>query len=413
MLEKMIIQKEGEDWKEMRSAVSPIFTSGKLKKICTSINAVSADLEAHLDKFSASGEEVNARDVSSKFAAESFGKFGFGIDVNIFEECPESALFHKMVRRILASDTTTLDAIKFAIAFSLPSLNKIFQFPTMDIEAVKFFIDVLQQTMEMRKNQTAKRNDMVELLSETLSGQNAQDEEVRRQVEEELEVARPKKNAGIFKEEDIEDILVANLLGFILVGQDFAASTISVCMCCLANNPNVQERLFGEVEQASSKNVEIDYNTIMNMQYLDMVVHESLRIHFPTSDLERVCNKDYKVPGTDFTIPKGMMVQMSGSGIMMDERYFPNPREFNPENFHPSNKMKRNPYASLIMFGIGPRNCIGSRLALLLLKTGIINVIRKFKILPTARTPKKLEIDPKSTRAHVKGGIWVKFERRM
>ena len=32
---------------------------------------------------------------------------------------------------------------------------------------------------------------------------------------------------------------------------------------------------------------------------------------------------------------------MSSSGIMMDERYFPDPREFNPENFHPDNKMDR------------------------------------------------------------------------
>ena len=52
-----------------------------------------------LDKFSASGEEVNARDLTSMFAMESFGKFGFGIDINIFEESPESKLFHKMVQR--------------------------------------------------------------------------------------------------------------------------------------------------------------------------------------------------------------------------------------------------------------------------------------------------------------------------
>ena len=57
--------------------------------------------------------------------------------------------------------------------------------------------------MQKRKNQLAKQNDMVDLLTEALSGCNAHDEEVQRQVDEELEVARPKNNACIFKAEDI------------------------------------------------------------------------------------------------------------------------------------------------------------------------------------------------------------------
>ena len=43
--------------------------------------------------------------------------------------------------------------------------------------------------------------------------------------------------------------------------------------------------------------------------------------------------------------------------IMMDERYFPNPKEFNPDNFHPDNKKERSPYAFLV-FGVGPREAI-------------------------------------------------------
>ena len=61
-----------------------------------------------------------------------------------------------------------------------------------------------------------------------------------------------------------------------------------------------------------------------------------------------------QVPGTEFTIPKKMAVYVAAAAIMMDERYFPNPKEFNPENFSEENKKGRNPYASLI-FGHGPR----------------------------------------------------------
>ena len=145
----------------------------------------------------------------------------------------------------------------------------------------------------------------------------------------------------------------------------------------------VQEKLYLEIcdadqEVTETGEMEMTYDTTANLRYLDMVVHETMR-HFPTCDAMRTCTKDYKkyapeqaarreiqncrneltnaiqVPGTEFTIPKKMAVYVAAAGIMMDERYFPNPKEFNPENFSEKNKKERNPYASLI-FGHGPRD---------------------------------------------------------
>ena len=106
-----------------------------------------------------------------------------------------------------------------------------------------------------------------------------------------------------------------------------------------------------------------------------------------------------------------MSVFISAYGIMMDERYFENPTKFNPEHFSPKNKEKRVPGTDL-GFGFGARKCIGNRLALLQWKTGIAFTVQKFKILPTARTPQKLELDPKSGNSQIKGGIWIRFEER-
>ena len=58
------------------------------------------------------------------------------------------------------------------------------------------------------------------------------------------------------------------------------------------------------------------------------------------------------------------------------------------------------------------RNCIGKLLAYLIVKVCIVEVVRNFKIVKTPRTPQRLELDPRSPMAHVKCGIWVKFERR-
>jgi cytochrome P450 len=40
------------------------------------------------------------------------------------------------------------------------------------------------------------------------------------------------------------------------------------------------------------------------------VVNESLRV-YPVTFIERVCVKDYKVPDSDFVVPKGMIVQIA------------------------------------------------------------------------------------------------------
>ena len=74
-------------------------------------------------------------------------------------------------------------------------------------------------------------------------------------------------------------------------------------------------------------------------------------------------------------------------------------------------KEGRSPYAFLT-FGLGPRNCIGSRLALLQLKVAVAHLVRNFVIVTCAKTPAKPEVDQRSVNADAKGGFWVRFEKR-
>ena len=66
---------------------------------------------------------------------------------------------------------------------------------------------------------------------------------------------------------------------------------------------------------------------------------------------------DYKIPGTDYTIPKGMAIIISLLGFGRDPKYFPNPETFDPDRFLPETQ-NFNPNA-YIPFGDGPRACIG------------------------------------------------------
>ena len=71
---------------------------------------------------------------------------------------------------------------------------------------------------------------------------------------------------------------------------------------------------------------------------------------------ERECTKDYKIPNTEFVIPKGRIVHVYFKDIITDEKNFVHPHDFNPENFSPENHTNK---FSFMSFGQGPRACPG------------------------------------------------------
>lgn len=74
--------------------------------------------------------------------------------------------------------------------------------------------------------------------------------------------------------------------------------------------------------------------------------------------LIRVCNEDYRVPGTESVIKKGIKVIVPIHSIQYDPEYYPQPEVFDPERFTEENKKKRPPF-TFLPFGEGPRVCIG------------------------------------------------------
>ena len=90
-----------------------------------------------------------------------------------------------------------------------------------------------------------------------------------------------------------EDVVVATAMVFIMAGYDTTATLLSYGSYALAKNPEVQKRLQEEVDEAFAE-AEGDfpeYSAVQELPYLDMVVHETLRLppnlqllpDFPTS----------------------------------------------------------------------------------------------------------------------------------
>jgi cytochrome P450 len=64
-------------------------------------------------------------------------------------------------------------------------------------------------------------------------------------------------------------------------------------------------------------------------------------------------------------VRKDDIVVIPTYAIHFDPEIYPNPQKFDPTRFNGENKALRNPY-TYQPFGIGPRNCIGTLLSIVL-----------------------------------------------
>ena len=77
-------------------------------------------------------------------------------------------------------------------------------------------------------------------------------------------------------------------------------------------------------------------------------------------------------------MPKGMPVQIGVLPLHYDPKWWPNPHKFDPSRFSAENKKNHHPF-QYMPFGLGPRQCIGLRLAMMELKITAVRLIQHFR----------------------------------
>uniref|UniRef100_A0A8C0IMM3 unspecific monooxygenase n=1 Tax=Chelonoidis abingdonii TaxID=106734 RepID=A0A8C0IMM3_CHEAB len=169
--------------------------------------------------------------------------------------------------------------------------------------------------------------------------------------------------------------IMAQALVFILAGYETTSSTLNFLSYNLATHPDVQQTLQEEIDAALPNKAAPTYDAILQVEYLDMVVNETLRLFPVGGRIERVCKKSIEINGV--TISKGTVAMIPAYALHQDPEYWPEPEEFRPERFSKENRESIDPYIFL-PFGAGPRNCIGMRFALLSLKVAMIVLLQRF-----------------------------------
>lgn len=91
-----------------------------------------------------------------------------------------------------------------------------------------------------------------------------------------------------------------------------------------------------------------------------------------------------------YAIPEGLTIAVDVLSLHYDKEIWgQDADEFNPLRFSP--EIKRHP-AVYMPFGLGPRQCVGMRFAMLELKLTLAKILLKYDVLRTSATIKDLKL---------------------
>ncbi|KAH8279488.1 hypothetical protein KR026_011262, partial [Drosophila bipectinata] len=387
LLNDMLTVMKDQRWKRMRNTLSPVFTAAKMRNMFTLMNDGFAEclqyLGAQSDK---KGFEVDMKVLFNKLSNDVIATTAFGLKVNSFDNPGNE--FYEIGQSLVFSRGIQL--FKFFLVSLVPTLFNFFKMTIFESSKVEYFVRLVVEAMKYREEHKIHRPDMIQLLMEA-------------------------KKEG--EDNWTDDEIVAQCFIFFFAAFENNANLLCTTSFELLHNPEIQERLYEEAKeiQESLNGGSLTYDAVQKMTYMDMVVSESLRKWTLAAATDRYCSKDYTLTDDDgkvlFDFKVGDRVNIPIAGLHWDDTYFPDPQKFDPERFSEERKNELVPYTYL-PFGVGPRNCIGNRYALMQVKGMLYNLILQYKIEPSPRTIKDLWASARGFNLTPRSGFWIKLVPR-
>nr|XP_036670805.1 probable cytochrome P450 4d20 [Drosophila suzukii] len=168
---------------------------------------------------------------------------------------------------------------------------------------------------------------------------------------------------------------------FMFEGDDTTSSGVSHALYAIARHPNVQERIYEELQQVLGEDphAPVTQSQLQDLKYLDCVIKETLRMYPPVPAIGRHTHKELKIGNK--TIPPNTSIYLVLYFAHRDPDYFPDPLSFKPERFLDGKEESHENFA-YVPFSAGPKNCIGQKFAVLEMKSLISKVLRFYELLP-------------------------------
>ena len=384
---KNLFSLKGEKWHNVRSLLSPAFTSSKMKAMYKLISQCAINFTEFLAKDTKSNKIRDIKDVFTRYTNDVIATCAFGIQIDSMKNKENE--FYLMGVEAASPEKLTL---KFFLLRDFKWIVKLLNIRLVHPRIAQFFSNIIESTITTRDKEGITRPDMLQLMMENRGNEKS-------------------------KVELTTEEMTAQAFIFFFAGFDTTSTNMCFAAHELAVNPEIQTRLQEEIDTVlRDTNGDPSYEVIHGMPYLDAVLNESLRKYPLVPMLDRVCAKEFELPpalpGTKpFVVKPGMVVWFPAYAIQHNPDYFEEPEKFNPDRFlNNGNAITKS--ATFLTFGIGPRQCIGNRFAILETKTMLFHLLARCNLKVCSKTSVPLKMSTKTFGPTSADGFWLSLENR-
>ena len=387
-----LLQLRNEEWQRMRRVLSPTFSSKKLRMMAPMIQKSCKKLNEKMSAVSNSGESVDVWKWFGLFTMEVILATAFGRDVDYQnnEDTPVVKAVASIIKTGRSTSSTSFERLVLLLSHFPWVVPLLKYFARKSVSAMNwdYLEDVSLNIIKERRKAMASGSTRQDLLQSLL------------EACEETEQADEDNPSGCLNNDEI----LATVVTILNAGYETTSNALGYTAYLLALNPAIQDKLTREIQDYYDANPDASlYDAAENIDYVTMVVNESLRLYPPAPRFNRECNQTCVV-SDNLVLLEGVDVSVPVFLLHRNPKYWPNPEKFDPERFRPG-EQSYPPFAYL-PFGEGPRHCIGKRLALLETKMALVSIIKDFQFKKTTDTEIPLSLSVGITMTP-KNGIYV------
>ena len=151
---------KSEEWKEKRAEITLAFTTSRLKAIYPLIKDVQGRMIKYIEQHILTRDPLEARELCAKFTTDVVSNAIFGVDAQSFTK--EKAKILEMGRKLMAPSGWFF--IKLFIVAAVPILKKVVRRRFISEDTEIFFIDLMKQALQYRKDNNVQREDFLDYL---------------------------------------------------------------------------------------------------------------------------------------------------------------------------------------------------------------------------------------------------------
>nr|AMN92160.1 CYP384A1 [Tetranychus cinnabarinus] len=354
-----------EQWKRVRSIVSPTFTASKLKGMQSQISEAVDTLVDNIGEAALKNQSIDVKTFLLSFTLDTFSSCAFGVKVDSLRD-PYNPLVANS-KKLFNTNINWLSLIAFQCP-SMAPIGSLFNLSIFDSSALNYFGQLILNLISKRHELQVERVDFVKLL---------QDAEI---IDSDAAEHLAKRKLTL-------DEIVDQALIFLIAGHDTTATTLSMLLYTLTRHQEVQDKLIDELSTLTDEECS-DWDKIKSLPYLDAVVPEILRFCPPVPRVERRTAEPCQLGGIQ--LKAGHLITIPVHAMHHDPEYFPEPEKFKPERFLPESKDENN-LTAYLPFAYGPRSCIGTRFAFMEIKICLVKIFRNFRFVPSDQAKDELE----------------------